>query len=124
MQTRDSPVQATPLPPPPAPPARDANPWPWPEEAGSAAPQEPRLLPRPLRRRRAGQAASQAPRLGLAIGIAVLVMTLALRKGLTGGPRDWAGVMFAVLLLGVFVLARLKKAGRRAARTGRRDDAG
>jgi hypothetical protein len=43
-------------------------------------------------------------------------MTMALRQGLGDAvPRDWAGVMFAVvLLLGVFVLARLRRARRRA----------
>jgi hypothetical protein len=126
MQTRDAPEKVTPLPPPPAPPARDANPWQWPEEAGSAAqPEQPVLLRRPGRRKATAHTASQLPRLGLAIGIAVLVMVIALNEALgRGGPRDWAGVMFAVLLLGVFVLARLKKASRRTARRERGDDAG
>jgi Flp pilus assembly protein TadB len=116
MQTRDAPEKVTPLPPPPAPPARDANPWQWPEEAGSAAqPQQPVLLRRPGRRKATTQAASQVPRLGLAIGIAVLVMVIALSKALGGaGPRDWAGVAFAVFLVVMVAVRRLRGSRRRS----------
>jgi hypothetical protein len=125
MQTRDAPEKVTPLPPPPAPPAHDANPWQWPEEAGSEAqPRQPVPLGRPGRRKVTTQAASQLPRLGLAIGIAVLVMVIALNKALGGGgPRDWVGVSFAVFLVVMVAVRRLRVTRRRPdpGREARRD---
>jgi hypothetical protein len=119
MQTNAAPDRTTPLPPPPAPPARDANPWPWPEQAHSAA-ARPESTYRAGGRDAGSRPRSAALQLALASGIAVFVVTAALYKTLDGGsPKDLVGVMLAVLLLGVFVLARLRRARRRANRTPR-----
>lgn len=119
MQTKAAPDKTTPMPPPPAPPARDANPWPLPEQERSAG-------ARPESTYRAGgrdvgtQPRAAALQLTLAIGIAVFVMTALLYRTLgSGSPKDWVGVMLAVLLLGVFVLVRLRRARRRANRSPR-----
>jgi hypothetical protein len=119
MQTKAAPDKTTPLPPPPAPPARDANPWPLPEQERSAGARPESTYP--AGGRDAGkQPRSAALQLTLAIGIAVFVMTAALYRTLgSGSPKDWVGVMLALLMLGVFVLARLRRARRRANRPPR-----
>jgi hypothetical protein len=127
MQTKDAPNEITRLPPPPAPPARDANPWPWPEQARGAERRPSRLasIRRAGRRDRQEPPASPALSKSVAIGVAILVMTMALIEALgRGGAEDWAGAVFVVLLLVIFALRQLRGASKRAARRERRDDAG
>lgn len=126
MQTKDTPEKISALPPPPAPPARDANPWPWPEQANAGTRRPDRFsairrVAGPTGPRRANHV---LPRLGVAVGMAALVLVIALNKGLGGGgPEDWIGLMFPVLFLVLFIASRLRKAGRQSSGTERPHDA-
>jgi hypothetical protein len=127
MQTKSGPDEITPLPPPPAPPARDANRWPWPEQERGAERRPSRLasIRRAGQRDRQEPPASSALSKSVAIGVAILVMTMALIEALgRGGAEDWAGAGFVILLLVIFALRQLRGARKRAVRRERRDDAG
>jgi len=127
MRTKSGPDDVTPLPPPPAPPARDANPWPWPEQERGAGKRPSRLASM----RSAGRPDRQEPPAGsalskaVAIGVAILVMTMALIEALgRGGAEGWAGAALVLLLLVIFALRQLRGASKRAARRDRDDAAG
>jgi hypothetical protein len=116
MQTKDTPETISMLPPPPAPPSRDANPWEWPEEASAETGRRGRggMLRRVPGSDGATRASNALLRLGVALGIAALVLAIAVSKGFGhGGPKDWVSVMFPVLLLVLFVGSRLRRARRR-----------
>ena len=69
----------------------------------------------------AGSALSKA----VAIGVAILVMTMALIEALgRGGAEGWAGAALVLLLLVIFALRQLRGASRRAARRDRDAAAG
>jgi hypothetical protein len=123
MQTRNGTDEITPLPPPPAPPARDANPWPMPEASGQAA-RGPRALAsiRRAGKQDPGSRPTDALRASVAIGLAVMIMTVALIQARKSGElEDLAGALFALFLLVMFAVTRLRKARRRAARGGPTD---
>ena len=127
MRTKTGPDEITPLPPPPAPPARDANPWPWPEQERGAGKRPSRLasMRGAGRRDRQEPPSSSALSKAVAIGVAILVMTMGLIEALgRGGAEEWAGAVFVVLLLVIFAFRQLRGAGKRAARRERGDDAG
>ena len=126
MQTKDTPETISTLPRPPAPPARDANPWEWPEEAKAETGRRDRLaaIRRATGSAGAKRASNAVPRLVVAVGIAVLAMMIALNSALGHGkPKDWAGIVFPVLFLVLFIGSRLRRARRREDRIadGRED---
>ena len=66
-----------------------------------------------------GSRPTDALRASVAIGLAVMIMTVALIQARKSGElEDLAGALFALFLLVMFAVTRLRKARRRAARGG------
>ncbi len=111
------------LPPPPAPTARDANPWPVESEPGVGPTDRPfgrratrARTPNPVKR------SSAAPRLAVAIAVALLVLGVVFLRLRAGGDiQDLAGVLFGLVVLVLFAVGRTSS-GRRSRRGGDQGD--
>jgi len=123
MRTRDSSEGITELPPPPAPTARDANPWPMESGSTPASRRHGRVPRRPPamsdgESHSRGEQGAKPPRVAIALAVAVMMMAIAfIRVRETGNIEDLAGVLFAMIVLVLFVVTRKGRGRRRSAKS-------
>ena len=128
MRTRDSTDAITEMPPPPAPTARDANPWPMESESRPVSRRHRRVLRRQPDAASRGEAShpdkagARPPGVAIALAVAFMIAIGFIRLRNSGNIEDLAGVLFALVVLVLFIVTR--KGRRKRSRSGGRAGSG